>query len=120
MAHAGGAVFPVPCPCLSVLAHGLHRLLLLCGGRLESEAALPTGPSSTAAAAVPSAEVLPGHRTAMPGGAPQPVRNTPSGLQPFWALSIQTLVSLAPGEVTPRLGARFLSHSAQRRITMHH
>lgn len=36
----------LPVPCLSVLARGLHRLLLLCGGVQAggSEALLPTGP----------------------------------------------------------------------------
>lgn len=36
----------LPVPCLSVLARGLHRLLLLCGGAQagRSEALLPTGP----------------------------------------------------------------------------
>lgn len=109
---------PVPCP--SMLARGLPRLLLLlllCGGAQGwpvGGLAVDRPASGTAAAAVPVGESAYGPQAARSWcGVPGPVGAHPLELPPFWALSIQTLVSLGLRRSHARLDAWFLYHNVQ-------
>lgn len=92
----------LPVPCLSVLARGLHRLLLLCGGRQVGGLAADRPTSSTAAAALcPRLRVLLGHRTAVAGRCSTAGGGTPSGAAALLG-SVHPDAGLSgSGEVTP-------------------
>lgn len=109
---------PVPCP--SVLARGLPRLLLpllLCRGAQGwpvGGLAVDRPANSTAAAAVPAGESASGPQAARSWrGVLEPVGAHPLELPPFWALSIQMLVSLVLRRSHTRLDARFLYHNVR-------